>query len=393
MKPVFITGYGITSAIGTGTEVLMNLEQGNSGISPIAGINGLHKPFLGGQIKRSNQELLEDHDLKGLSLGSSRSTILAAVAIKDLLSRTAFTPTERSAFLNGASVGGMDTTEIEYLGDKERRNAEQFLHHPIGQVADNICRLNNWPIYRTTISTACSSAANSIMLAGRSIRSGRSDRVIAGGCDPISLFTLRGFDSLMIYDDELCKPFDQNRKGLNLGEAAAYLMLESEVSIKETGNKPIAVLAGWANANDAYHQTASSPNGRGAYESMNKALECAGMVPEDIDYINAHGTATPNNDLSEAIAIDRTFSKVPPFSSTKSLTGHTLAAAGAIEAVFSILALEQKTIWGNKNHDEAMETPGIIPQLSDQKVEEMRAVLSNSFGFGGNNSSLIISSC
>ena len=221
------------------------------------------------------------------------------------------------------------------------------------------------------------------------ISSGRIDRAIAGGSDALSLFTIRGFDSLMIYDDTLCKPFDDTRKGLNLGEGAAYVMLESEDSMKFNNHEPVARLAGWANANDAYHATASSPEGVGAVKAMTEALQRAAISPDHVDYINAHGTATPNNDLTEATAIQQVFQNPPPFSSTKGLTGHTLAAAGALEAVFSIMAMEESTIWGNANFGTPMHDSALRPVLTNTP-SRVTTVLSNSFGFGGNNSTLIL---
>lgn len=383
---------GITCALGTGVETVRKALVGSQpGIVTIQGIAGLHKPFLGGQIQRSNAELLQQANCENFPTNTSRTTALALLALQDLLANSNFQALPNSAFLNASSVGGMDVTEIEHL-KKDGHQFENYLQHPIGKMTNDICTHFDWPIFRTTISTACSSSANTLMMAGRAIRADKYDRIIAGGTDALSLFTIRGFDSLRIYDEQLCRPFDEQRAGLNLGEGAAYLLLESEDSLKTSGNTPIAELAGWANANDAYHQTASSPEGRGAYDSMTKALKCATLKPEEIDYINAHGTATPNNDMSEAIAMSRIFDSVPAFSSTKAMTGHTLAAAGAIEAIFSSLSIQDSMVWGNLNHVNKMEEPALVPALENTKLPGLRNVLSNSFGFGGNNSTVIIRS-
>src|SRR5690606_8400871 len=190
----------------------------------------------------------------------------------------------------------------------------------------------------TTISTACSSSANSIMMAAQMIEDGLLRCAVAGGTDALSRFTLNGFNTLMIVDKELCQPFDKHRRGLNLGEGAAYLLIMSEALADELQLQKIAFVSGYANANDAYHQTASSPEGAGNQLAMRNALVRAGLQPEDISYINAHGTGTPNNDSAECAAIQNVFETAcPPFSSTKSYTGHTLAASGAVEAVFSTL--------------------------------------------------------
>jgi len=195
----------------------------------------------------------------------------------------------------------------------------------------------------------------------------------------------------MILSDTDCKPFDENRKGLNLGEAAAYLVLESEEIIKKENKKVIAYVSGYANANDAFHQTASSDGGDGATLAMKKALEVANLSPDAIDYVNAHGTATPNNDSSESKALQRVFGKsIPDMSSTKAYTGHTLAAAAAIEAVFSVLALQYSKIFPNLNFETPIAATNIIPAV-DVLEKNINHVLSNSFGFGGNCSTLIFS--
>jgi 3-oxoacyl-[acyl-carrier-protein] synthase-1 len=206
------------------------------------------------------------------------------------------------------------------------------------------------------------------------------------------LFTINGFNSLMILDKSGCKPFDEERNGLTLGEGAAYLVLESENIVKKSGRKVLGTLAGYGNACDAYHQTASSPDGEGAFISMKEAIMKAGITADSIDYINAHGTGTKNNDLSEGKALERLFAgSVPSISSTKSFTGHTLGAAGAIEAVFSIMAIENQCIWPNLDFTNKMNELGFMPVKELKRNVPVRNVLSNSFGFGGNNTSLIFS--
>jgi 3-oxoacyl-(acyl-carrier-protein) synthase len=170
------------------------------------------------------------------------------------------------------------------------------------------------------------------------------------------------------------------------------LLLENEKSIDFSGNETICCLNGWANAADAYHQTASSPDGKGATLAIQKAIELSGLSALDISYINAHGTGTKNNDLSESVALLNIFGdNMPDFSSTKPYTGHTLAAAGGIEAVFSILAIQKAVIFPNLNYRSAMEETGLIPVTEFQSDQPVTSVLSNSFGFGGNNSSLVFS--
>jgi 3-oxoacyl-[acyl-carrier-protein] synthase-1 len=207
----------------------------------------------------------------------------------------------------------------------------------------NIAAATVWTDYLATVSTACSSSANAILLGTRLIKHGFLDRVVVGGTDALTLFTLNGFNSLMILDHDRCRPFDNTRNGLNLGEGAAYLVLESGDAAKKEGKKPLCEIKGYGNACDAYHQTASSPEGHGAFISMKHALDVAGLEPNDIAYINTHGTGTRNNDLSEGTAIQRLFGdNIPKCSSTKAFTGHTLGAAGAIEAVICVISLVNK---------------------------------------------------
>jgi 3-oxoacyl-[acyl-carrier-protein] synthase-1 len=283
----------------------------------------------------------------------------------------------------------MDLTEQIPNFNSEKKLYEILTLHPCGDCTEKLAAFLSVEGFVTTYSTACSSAANAIMLGARMIKSGYVDRVIAGGVDALSAFTLNGFNSLMILDREHCRPFDKTRAGLNLGEGAGFVVLEAEKIAKP--NKALVFLSGYANSNDAYHQTASSPEGVGAMQSMKKALDIAGISVNDISYINAHGTGTPNNDSSEAKAIASLFGEnVPPFSSIKSFTGHTLGACGGIEAVFSVKAILDQEIYSGLNFATADDDINICPLRLNRKAE-VNHVLSNSFGFGGNNSTLIFS--
>lgn len=243
----------------------------------------------------------------------------------------------------------------------------------------------------STVSTACSSATNAIITGANMLRCGLADKVVAGGAECLSAFHLNGFNTLMILDRQQCRPFDRDRAGLNLGEGAAYLVMETESSAMARGVKPLCRLSGYGNACDAFHQTASSPDGDGATMAMEEALRVSRLKPADIDYVNAHGTGTQNNDESEGRAIRRVFgSDIPPVSSTKSFTGHTTSASGSIEAVICILALEHQFLPTNINWTTPIEG-GIMPVTDIHPRREMKHVLSNAFGFGGNDSSIIIS--
>ncbi|PPL03738.1 beta-ketoacyl-[acyl-carrier-protein] synthase family protein [Parapedobacter indicus] len=395
--PIAVTGMGAISAIGNNvTENFRSLVDSKHGIAPIRQLDTWHRErLLAGEIHMDNAELYDRLQLSR-EAAYTRSTLLALMATKEAIETAAFKPGDgyRTGLISATTVGGMDATERyydDYLVSEKNRSFIQT--HPCGYAAEQMGKYFGVSDFITTISTACSSAANAIMLGARMIRAGQLDRAIVGGTDCLSRFTINGFNSLMIYTDGHCKPFDENRNGLNLGEAAAYLVLEAPEVARKRMKSPIAYLTGYGNANDAFHQTASSDNGEGAYLAMRRALEVSGLNPRDIDYVNAHGTATPNNDLAEGNALLRIYgsaSAIPPFSSTKAFTGHTLAAAGAIEAVFSILALQHQVVFPNLNFSQPIASLGIVPQtaLTEQRIDH---VLSNSFGFGGNCSTLLFS--
>lgn len=246
--------------------------------------------------------------------------------------------------------------------------------------------------FRATVSTACSSAANAIQFGARMIEHGLTDIAICGGADALSRFTLNGFNSLKNVDTQLCRPFDQNRNGLNLGEGAGYLILESEQSAQQRNAPALAILAGYGNTNEAHHPTAPSPDGSGALHTMQVAMEKAGINAEKIDFINAHGTATHGNDLAEGRAIETLFGKEnhPPFSSLKSYLGHTLAASGAVESILSCLALKDGFIPASLRFEMPMEELNIQPQSTLQQNVCPEYILNNSFGFGGNNAAIVL---
>lgn len=395
-KGVAITGMGIISAIGNNVEENYNsLISGNKGISRISKIDTVHKnAIMVGEIAFTDKELEEQLGIPPDN-NYSRTALLGLVAAKEAIKNANILDiTEhKTGLISATSVGGMDRTEKYYYDYLESDAHRKYIEgHHAGDSTQKIAEeLGIKESLVTTISTACSSAANAIMYGARLIKSGKLDRVVVGGADCLSKFTINGFKTLMILSDTYNTPFDENRKGLNLGEAAAFIVLESDALVAKENKKVLAYVKGYGNANDAYHQTASSENGDGATLAMEKALKVANLKPEAIDYINAHGTATGNNDLSEGRAIIRVFKDaVPDFSSTKPYTGHTLAAAGGIEAVYSILALQNNVVFPNLNFTTPMKEFAIRPQVQI-KEKELNTVLSNSLGFGGNCSTVIFS--
>jgi len=391
---VFVTGLGVVSALGIGVETNFNaLKSEQTGIVPNTILKHLFEETHVGELSFTNHKL---KNLLGISENISvpRTALLGILAAKEALGKTTINSSLRTGFINGSTVGGMDLTEDyyrEYFLENNHQNFAVTATHDIGTVSQIIADALGKFGYVNTISTACSSSANTIMLGARMIKAGLIDRVIVGGTDAISNFTISGFRSLMIYDNELCTPFDNNRKGLNLGEGAGFLMLENQASLQESKNKVLAKVTGWNNANDAFHQTGTSPDGDGAVKAMKGALKIANLKASEIDYVNAHGTATPTNDQSESNALLRAFGdKKTAYSSTKGFTGHTLGASGGIEAVFSVLCLQHQCVLPNINWKVKMDGFENIP-VTEFAAQKVNHVMSNSFGFGGNSTSLIFS--
>ena len=385
---------GIVSAIGMNVETtLKNLVQSKSGLGKIRLLETrLKENLIAGEIPYTDTELLQMARIEKIP-GISRAALLGMIAVKQATQQARYKPddTIKTGLISGTTAESMTSIE-KYLPDflsNDSRN-EYIESQDWGFSTEIIAKELGINGFMTTINTACSSAANAIMLGARMIKSGQLDRAIVGGTDALSKVMLNGFHSLMIVDLEPCKPFDGKRNGLNIGEGAAFLVLESE----ELANKEkvIAEIKGYGNANDAHHLTALSPDGEGALLAMKNALESCRLNPGDISYLNAHGTGTMNNDLSEAIAIEKLFGNPPPFfSSTKPFTGHTLGCSGALEAVISILALQHNLAFPNLNFSTTMQEVSIRPETSLVENMEIRHVMSNSLGFGGNNTSLIFS--
>lgn len=395
-QKIAITGMGIISAIGNNVEEnLRSLKSGKHGISDISLFETRHAGNIKtGEIKLSNEELVKKLQLSEDN-NATRTSLLGIVAAKEAVESAGISDINeyKTGLISSTSVGGMDVTEKYFYSYEDFSEKQKYIDsHDAGNSSLLIADYLGLKGMVSTISTACSSAANAIMMGAKLIKNGVLDRVIVGGTDSLSKFTLNGFNTLMILTDSYNTPFDNDRKGLNLGEAAAFLVLESDEIVKKENKKVLGYLSGYGNANDAHHQTASSENGQGAFLAMEKALKVSGLEKENIDYINVHGTATPNNDLSEGIAMIRIFgeNKVPEFSSTKAFTGHTLAAAAGIEAVYSLLAIQNNLIFPNLNFKTKMEEFDLTP-VTDLKEKNINHVLSNSFGFGGNCSTLIFS--
>ena len=392
---VVVTGIGCVSAIGLNVqETAEALTREKSGLQPLSLFESKYKNRMpAGEVKAGSSDLVNQLGLKP-SKTYSRTALLGMTAAREAYEDAGLNAREtkclRIGLISGTSIGGMDRSEIfydDYLQSASKGRLRNIISHDCGAGTENIAAYLKINDYITTISTACSSSANAIMVGARLIKHDFLDCAVVGGTDALCRFTLNGFASLKILDENHCRPFDARRGGLNLGEGAGYLILE-----KETNRFPKAYgcIAGYANVCEAFHQTAAKVEGTGAWLSMHKALQTANLSPDKIDYINLHGTGTANNDWAEGNAVRKLFGDSPPYlSSTKSFTGHTLGACGGIEAVFSLLAIKNGATFPNLNFETPMPEHGLIPETRYTENRNIGIVLSNSFGFGGNMSTLI----
>ena len=374
MKPAGarIAGMGIVSAFGAGTAAtLAGLRSGQAALAPLS-----HFPTPSHDALPVGAAPLESKADDALP----RAHRLARTAAEQAMTKS---PAPPDAIVLGMTTGGMDVTEARLLADAAWQ--EPFPHHSLTSVVEDLAGRYRCSGPLLTVSTACSSGAVAIHIALAMIRAGLAGRVLAGGVDALCRLTYYGFKSLQLLDPAGARPLDEHRRGMSVAEGAALLLLEPF----KAGQPGIGILGAGLSC-DAYHPTRPHPDGNGALAAMRAALEDAGMDAHRIDYISLHGTGTPDNDLSEARAIGRLFGKrPPPLSSVKGATGHTLAAAGAAEAVMAALCIDNGLLPGNTGCQTPDATLGIGPLLAPGQ-QSLETILSNSFGFGGNNAALVI---
>lgn len=391
-QPIAITGLGIASACGfKPSEVWSNLRVNSGGLSELTLFDS---PKYGkmpvGQIRKNIESL------SGLHCGSrtEQLAVYAAKTAAEYAGLNKLTSPQRQAVgvVHGTCTGGMLDSEIflAKLAQSGKMDAQLLRHHSAACSADTIAKHLSLNGFRATVSSACASGASAIITACDVINSGQADIVLAGGTDSLTRLTINGFGSLLIVDPDGCRPFDAGRAGISLGEGSGMLVLESAKSAMQRNTRIYAWLIGWANTCDAYHPTAPLPDGSGAALAMQAALDTGRIRPSKVGYINAHGTGTPNNDLAETLGITKVFGDhIPLVSSTKRMFGHTLAAAGAIEAIVCILALRHQLVPGTAG------LRNIDPKLPFQPIKDavkidFEIAMSNSLGFGGNSCSLLL---
>jgi 3-oxoacyl-[acyl-carrier-protein] synthase-1 len=397
MTPLPITHATLTTALGTGLDAhAAAMAAGRTGLQPcrfdgvtlpgwIGVVDGLDGPGAAALPADLSGFDCRNHRLAWLGLQQDGFAQAVAAAC-------ARWGSHRVAVLLGTSTSGILETEHAY----RRRGADGKGALPADfhyAQTHNTCALTDF--VRTAlgvrgpgwvVSTACSSSAKVFGDAARLIEAGWVDAAVVGGVDSLCLTTLYGFHSLELFSPEVCRPWDAGRRGLSLGEAGAFALLQREAV---PGEVPAGHLLGVGDSNDGHHMSSPHPEGLGAIAAMRQALAEAGLAPGQIDYINLHGTATPNNDAAEDQAVGAVFGAGVPCSSTKGATGHTLGAAGGVEAVLSLLALRDGLMPGGLNLRER--DPALhAAYLGENRRGPLRRVLSNSFGFGGSNASLVL---
>lgn len=394
MTRVYITGMGIISPLGHDKHSNhKHLQSGQSGIRTAQHLNSrFASELLFGEVEASTNQL--HNDLPFTTDELTRTDLLAHTALEEAIHDADLSPDYLSTFstslMSSTTVGGMYNME-ELYNDAKNMDSGSPYHRSYshGSHTQSLAKRHGIKGITSTLNTACSASANAIMMGARMIRSGRCQRALVGGVDSLAKFAVNGFNALQILTEGPCKPFDEKRDGLNLGEGAAYLVLESEK--QALAKEPYAEVLGYGNTNDAFHPSTLSDDAIGVTQAMQKALQSANLTSASIDYVNTHGTATPNNDQVEAVGMQKVFGdNMPTYNSTKSYTGHTLAAAGAIEAVFTILSIQNEEIYPNLNCDQPISSLKVPPVRTYRPDAEIKVAMSNSFGFAGNCTSLIV---
>ncbi len=390
--PVAITGIGCLSASGKSlNENMKSLFAGKDNSSAPEGFSSSHP---------NNYPVFEiRYDVPGTSNGNknniSRTSRLGLAAAGEALKNAGLNTVTmdglRVGVCMGTTVGSAMNDEPFYRDFRDGLAPDMFAidRYLNSNPSSVIAREYSLTGPCQTIVNACSSGTDAIGIGASWIRAGLCDIVIAGGADELSRISYNGFISLMITSDEPCRPFDKNRKGLNLGEGGAVLVLESGESIRRRKKEPRAFVLGYGSVSDGYHLTAPHPEGRGLRRALNDAFDDSGKQPEDLGFINAHGTATPDNDRTEAKVLKDLLPGIP-FLSTKGYTGHTLGAAGAIEAAYTVACLESGLIPANAGFIETDPEFGVSPVRENTEITKKTA-LSESLAFGGQNSVLILS--
>jgi 3-oxoacyl-[acyl-carrier-protein] synthase II len=395
-RRIAVTGIGVFCPIGKNAEeFLRSLKGGQSGIGPITLFDTSKYPSkIGAEIRDYRPErFYGKKELKKLSRADQFGLIASEEAVK--ASGIHSYPSEEVGVCLGAGAGGMFEAETYHREVLIKGKSRPSLLWPFipSYTTDRVAERFGFSGPKFTITTACSSSATAIGYGADLIRSGKSKAVLCGGSEGLSELTFGGFSSLKAMDPSPCRPFDRKRAGMSLGEGAGILSLEDFGEAEKRGAKILAEFRGYGIGGEAYHITAPEPTGMNEARIMKEALEESGLHSADVDYINAHGTGTPLNDKVETLSIKNAFGEWAysiPISSIKSSVGHCLGAAGAIEAIASILSIVHQFIPPTLGHQEGDEDCDLDYVPGKAREKEVNVVLSNSFAFGGNCTTLIL---
>jgi 3-oxoacyl-[acyl-carrier-protein] synthase II len=398
-KRIVITGLGVFCSIGRNVEeFLQSLKEGRTGIGEISLFDTSKYPSkIGAEIPGYRPE--DFFDKKGLKR-ISRTDQFALMAATEAIQASTLhcLPCEEVGICLGAGAGGMFEAEAYHRETLLRGRSKPSLLVPFipSFSTDRVAERFGISGPKITVTTACSSSATAIGYGADLIRNGRASAMLCGGSEALNELTFGGFNSLKAMDPAPCKPFDRRRAGMSLGEGAAILLLEDFEEAVRRGAEIFAEFLGYGLGGEAYHMTAPEPSGAVEARIMREAMEQGGISPSEVDYINAHGTGTALNDKVETLAVKRAFGEKAysiPFSSVKSMAGHCLGAAGAIEAIASILSIIHRFVPPTLNHHEGDEDCDLDYVPGKSREKEIKIVLSNSFAFGGNCTTLIFGKC
>jgi 3-oxoacyl-[acyl-carrier-protein] synthase II len=395
-KTIVVTGVGVISPYGIGLDCLQaGMLSGKCCLVPTKHV---YPDFQGTTAQVRGLKLLAEDS----SFRYSRTDQLAVVAAQNAMANSGYDSStfRESGVVMANTVGGLTEIDTGIAKDPAAwyRRPGGLLRgasYPIAHVADAVGEHFGIRGPRCAISVACASGAMAIALAAHMLLDGDAPIILAGGSDPLCPFTLSGFNSLQALDPDPCSPFDQNRKGLNVGEGSAVLVLETLAAATARNAKVLAVLRGWAMNNDAFHTTAPQEHGTGLADCMRLSMEMAEVNGDEIGYVNAHGTGTPLNDIAEANAYEIAFRgrhRPIPVSSTKSYFGHCLGAAGALEAAITIMAIRSGALLPTLRLTDPIESPGVDWLRGEVKRQPLPLAMSVSSGFGGSNTVLIFGS-
>jgi beta-ketoacyl-acyl-carrier-protein synthase II len=408
-KRVVVTGIGIETCLGSQPdEFWRRLVAGESGIGEVTQFDATDLPCrIAGEIPGfDDSDYINPKSARRMSRASRLGTVAAIKAIKDAGLSTPLPEPERTGVYFGTAIGGWDRgyEGIETLRTRGLSRVNPFVLPATlpNMVSFHVSQITGAAGPNTTITTACATGTQTVGEAALAIKNGRADLIVSGGTESIILhFIMAGFSAMRAIPtnfnenpSKASRPFDKQREGFVLSEGAACLILESIEHAQARNAEIYAEIRGFASSSDAYHIAAPDPSGEGAIRTMRLAIQDAGLEPEDIDYINAHGTSTPANDATETLAIKKLFGDHAyqiPISSTKSMIGHAMGASGSIEAIASILTIQNEMIHPTINYENPDPELDLDYVPNTSRSAQISNVLSNSFGLGGQNACLIIS--